>query len=107
WGPVAIGDLCLFETDDLLLTGIDAEGKSLFQVPLPAGQPVGEPIMSEGKIVLVGKSGWVVALDPATGTVAGTADLGQPISATPLANDGMLMVPGTEGVIYRTPVPAN
>lgn len=107
WGPVAIGDFCLFETDDLLLTGIDAEGKSLFQVPLPAGQPVGEPIMSEGKIVLVGKSGWVVALDPTTGTVAGTTDLGQPISATPLANDGMLMVPGTEGVIYRTPVPAN
>ena len=107
WGPVAIGDICLYQTDDLQLRVIDAEGKSLFQIPLPAGQPIGKPVVSGGKIVLAGKSGWIVVFDPQTGTVSGTADLGQPISATPLINDGMLLVPGAEGVIYRTPVPAN
>ncbi|MGB1708664.1 MAG: serine/threonine protein kinase, partial [Rubripirellula sp.] len=107
WGPVAVGDYGLYQTDDSQLRGIDAEGKALFQIPVPAGLPVGNPVMSDGKIVLAGKAGWIVVFDPQTGNVTGEADLGQPVSATPLVKDGMLVVPGTEGVIYRTPVPAN
>jgi len=89
------------------LRGIDAEGKERFQIELPAGLPVGKPIMGDGQIVLAGKSGWIVAIDAKAGTVAGQADLGQPISATPLLVDSMLMVPGSEGVVYRIPVPSN
>ena len=107
WGPVSVGDVGLFRTDDSLLRGIDAEGKSLFQIPLPEGVPVGKPVLSDGKVILAGKSGWIVVFDPETGMVSGTADLGQPVSATPIVKDGILMVPGTEGVIYRTPVPVD
>ena len=49
WGPVAVGDIGLYQTDDSVLRGIDAEGKSLFQIPLPGGLPVGKPVMSDGK----------------------------------------------------------
>ena len=102
-----MGDYCLYQTDDSQLRVIDAEGKSLYQIPTPAGSPVGKPIMSDRRIVLAGKAGWIMVFDPETGAVTGTTDLGQPVSATPLVDDGMLVVPGTEGVIYRTPVPAN
>ena len=107
WGPISVGDLCLYQTDDSKLRGIDADGKELFQVELPAGPPIGKPIMHEGQVVLAGKSGWIVAIDAGSGTVLGQADLGQPISATPLLIDNILMVPGSEGVVYRTPVPSN
>ena len=107
WGPMSIGDLCLYQTDDSKLRGIDAEGKERFQIELPAGLPVGKPIMGDGQIVLVGKSGWIVSIDAEAGTVSGQADLGQPISATPLLVDNMLMVPGREGVVYRIAVPSN
>ena len=107
WGPMSVGDLGLYQTDDAKLRGIDAEGKERFQIELPAGLPVGKPIMGDGQIVLAGKSGWIVAIDAEAGTVAGQADLGQPISATPLLVDSMLMVPGSEGVVYRIPVPSN
>jgi outer membrane protein assembly factor BamB len=107
WGPISVGDLCLYQTDDSKLRGIDADGKELFQVELPAGPPIGKPIMHEGQVVLAGKSGWIVAIDTGSGTVLGQADLGQPISATPLLIDNILMVPGSEGVVYRTPVPSN
>jgi hypothetical protein len=107
WGPVAVGDIGLYQTDDSVLRGIDAEGKSLFQIPLPGGLPVGKPVMSDGKVVIAGKPGWIVIFDPAAGTTTGTIDLGQPISSSPIVKDGMLLVPGTEGVIYRTPVPVN
>ena len=105
WGPVSVGDIGVYQTDDSVLRGIDAEGKSLFQIPLPDGLPVGKPIMSDGKVVLAGKSGWITVFDPATGAVTGTLDLGQPISASPLVKEGILLVPGTEGVIYRAPLP--
>ena len=105
WGPVSVGDIGVYQTDDSVLRGIDAEGKSLFQIPLPEGLPVGKPIMSDGKVVLAGKSGWITIFDPATGAVTGTLDLGQPISASPLVKEGILLVPGSEGVIYRTPLP--
>ena len=59
------------------------------------------------KVVIAGKPGWIVIFDPAAGTTTGTIDLGQPISSSPIVKDGMLLVPGTEGVIYRTPVPVN
>ena len=107
WGPVATGDLCLMQTDDSVLHAFDDTGQQRFAVKLPAGSPVGRPLSLDGRIVLCGRSGWVVAIDPGSGTLLGTQDIGQPISATPLNIGNKLLVPGSEGVIYLVDVPAN
>ncbi len=55
--------------------------------------------------MLAGRTGWILMIDQASGDIVGQTDLGQPISATPLAVGSQLLVPGTEGVVYITPVP--
>ena len=107
WGPVAAGDVCLMQTDDSFLRAFDEAGKQRFAVKLPAGSPIGQPLMIDGQIVLCGRSGWIVAIDPGSGTLSGTSDIGQPISATPLSIGPKLLIPGGEGVIYLVDVPAN
>ncbi len=105
WGPVATEELCLIQTDDLNLRAFDAAGQQVFSVALPPGQPVGKPVFVNDSIILAGKTGWVVAIDPSAGQVLGKTDLQQPISATPFPIGTNLLVPGKEGVIYIVKVP--
>ena len=105
WGPVAAGDICLLRTDDSILRAFNADGSQKFEVKLPAGTPVGDPIRVNGQIVMAGQEGWLVALDAASGAVSGQLDIGQPVSATPLLVGKNLLVPGAEGVVYITGVP--
>ncbi|MGI9469909.1 MAG: PQQ-binding-like beta-propeller repeat protein [Rubripirellula sp.] len=107
WGPVSAGELCLFKTDDSKLRGIDADGAQLFEVDIPKGSPIGQPIVVDDTIVLVGKTGWLLAINATSGEVTGQTDLGQPISGTPLVAGTRLLVPGTEGVVYLTEIPRN
>lgn len=107
WGPVAAGDVSLILTDDSMLRGVAADGTEKFQVTVPAGSPVGKPLLHDGKIVLCGETGWIATVDPATGQSVGQSDLGQPISATPMLLNNRLLVPGGEGVVYIADVPAN
>ena len=107
WGPVGVGELGLLQTDDGNLRGFAADGTQKFEVPVPAGLPVGEPITVGSSIVLAGKTGWLIAVDPASGKLVGQSDLGQPIATTPLVVGSRLLVPGAEGVVYITEVPSN
>tara|TARA_R110002049_G_scaffold2750_10_gene22439 strand:- start:79639 stop:82980 length:3342 start_codon:yes stop_codon:yes gene_type:complete len=107
WGPVSVADVCLMQTDDSVLRAFADDGKQKFQVQLPAGSPIGQPLMIENNIVLCGRTGWVVAIDATSGALLGTTNIGQPISATPLNIGPKLLVPGGEGVIYLVEVPAN
>lgn len=106
WGPVAAGEFCLLQTDDSVLRAFDEDGEQRFEVPLPEGQPVGEPVHADGNLILAGENGWLVSVDPRSGELLGSRDLGQPISASPLPAGGRLLVPGAEGVIYITELPA-
>ncbi|MEM9643433.1 MAG: PQQ-binding-like beta-propeller repeat protein [Planctomycetota bacterium] len=104
WGPMAIeGDdqITLIQTDDGVLRALDEQGDQSFEIELPKGPIAGKPFLRDGKILIAGIKGWIRALDAKTGQVVGQADLGQPISATPLmVGGGQLLVPGGEGVIY-------
>ncbi|MGB7328186.1 MAG: PQQ-binding-like beta-propeller repeat protein, partial [Rubripirellula sp.] len=106
WGPVAAGKWCLIETEDRMLRGFSSDGVEKFQVELPEGRPVGQPVVVGDAIVLAGQSGWIIALDPTTGQLNGKIDLGQPLSASPLKVGNNLLVPGAEGVIYITEIPS-
>ena len=64
WGPAAAEDLCLLTTQDGKLRGFLADGTQKFQLAIPEGRPVGQPLLSNGVIVLAGESGWLIAIDP-------------------------------------------
>lgn len=107
WGPVGAENFCLIQTDDSILRGFSADGAQTFEVELPPGAPVGEPLLVGKTIVLAGKTGWLVAIDAQSGKLVGQSDLKQPISATPYPAGSRLLVPGAEGVVYITEVPAS
>ena len=106
WGPMSVGDFCLIKTDDSKIRAINEDGSEKFAVDLPQGSPVGQPIMVDGNILLAGKTGWLLVIDSASGELLGQTDLGQPISATPLVAGKLLLVPGSEGVVYLTDIPS-
>lgn len=104
WGPSSIAadaDACLLQTNDGLLRAFDADGQQRFEVALPPGKIVGQPIDNADRWLIIGAEGWIVAIDPSSGEIIKQVDIGQPISATPLSvGNGRLLVPGREGVIY-------
>lgn len=106
WGPMAAGDVSLLATDDATFRAIDAGGNEKFTLKLPAGEPVGRPVIIGDSILLAGNAGWIVLIDRETGQIKGTTDLGEPISAEPLPVGSRLLVPGAEGVVYLTELPA-
>ena len=107
WGPVSQGGICLMRTDDSVLRAFGDDGKQKFELTLPEGAIAGRPLVVDDKIVLCGSSGWIVAIDPSTGQLLGTEEIGQPISATPFSIGNQLLVPGGEGVVYLVQIPSN
>mgnify|MGYP003333755747 FL=1 len=106
WGPMAAGDVALVKTDDGKIRGYRASGQQDFEVAIPVGEIVGSPIRDENRIVLAGRSGWLLTLDASSGSVVGQADIGQPIFSAPmLVNSNQLLIPGAEGVVYSAEVP--
>ncbi len=108
WGPFAAGEWVVVQTDDGQLRAFTEAGEPAFAVSLPAGRLVDGLTSVGDNWVVVGRSGWLATVDPAAGELIGLADLGQPLSAQPLATGGrLLLVPGREGVIYITEVPTS
>ena len=106
WGPVAAGDLVLLRTDDGILRSYKADGSKAFELSVPQGAIVGEPIRDSERIILAGRSGWIITIDASNGKLLGQIEIDQPIYATPLLiGDRTLLVPGAEGVVYTTEVP--
>ncbi len=106
WGPVAAGEYCLLRTDDSVMRAFDADGNQKFELPIPPGELAGPPVMIGDQMLLAGKPGWIVALNPSSGELMGKSDLGQPIFAPPLGIGSKLLVPGAEGVVYITDIPS-
>lgn len=109
WGPESpqgsSDGPCLIQTDDQKLRAYAADGKEMFSVAVPAGEPAGRPVMSGDSIVLAGKTGWLMLIDASSGQILGQTDLEQPISASPFPIGNSVLVPGKEGVIYIVKVP--
>jgi len=106
WGPVAAGENVLVKTDDGMLRRFDGSGKPTmtpFALPdgpiLPAVKAIGD------RFLLTGQSGWLVAIDAASGQMTGKMILGEPLSAQPLEVGKVLLLPGTEGLVYISSVP--
>ncbi|SMP56526.1 Outer membrane protein assembly factor BamB, contains PQQ-like beta-propeller repeat [Neorhodopirellula lusitana] len=111
WGPsLATSDngdsLALVITNDSILRGFASDGSQTFETPMPVqGLPINDVVSIEGNWILTGRDGWLIAIDPSNGSVRGTTELGQPLSASPLPVGNRLLVPGREGVVYITNIP--
>lgn len=105
WGPRSAGDLVLLRTDDGKLRAFNSSGQPKFDLELPAGVMVDGLTQTSDAIVICGRDGWVVAIDPTNGQLIGTTDLGQPLSAVPFPIGKRLLVPGMEGVVYIIETP--
>ncbi|WP_417732896.1 PQQ-binding-like beta-propeller repeat protein [Rosistilla oblonga] len=107
WGPKTIDSVALVATDNQKLTAFDSTGKAVWQVDLPAGKPVGDPLPADGSLLLAGEQGWVLRIDPSNGQLQGKTDIGQPLSGTPLVFGSVIVVPGAEGIVFAIDPPAN
>ncbi len=104
WGPVAADKHGFLKTDDGMLRAFGEDGQQKFELALPDGEPIGEPVQVGDSVVLAGSTGWLIKID-SSGKITGNADLGEPISATPYYTGNSLLVPGAEGVVYIVDVP--
>ncbi|MFG0288955.1 MAG: PQQ-binding-like beta-propeller repeat protein [Rhodopirellula sp. JB044] len=111
WGPSMATteggeQLALLMTNDSVLRGFRSDGTQVFQTAMPMkGLPINDVVSIQGRWILTGVDGWLVAIEPSTGDVVGTIELGQPLSASPLPLGDKLLVPGAEGVVYITNIP--
>jgi len=106
WGPYSAGETIFLQTDDGLLRGYDATGKSVIPgILLPKGQALpGVKVIGE-TLLLTGQAGWLVAIDQQSGAVTGKSHLRQPLSGPPLEVGKTLLLPGSEGLVYITSIP--
>jgi len=105
WGPYAVGELVLVRTDDGKLRAFDTVGEPKFDVALPAGPMVDGIAQTPDTLIVCGRNGWVVSLDPTSGQMIGQTDLSQPLSAIAFPVGKRLLVPGMEGVVYIIETP--
>ncbi|EMI54192.1 outer membrane protein assembly factor BamB family protein [Rhodopirellula sallentina] len=111
WGPSLATteggeQFALLMTNDSVLRGFRSDGTQVFQTAMPMkGLPIDDVVSIQGRWILTGVDGWLVAIEPSTGDVVGTIELGQPLSASPLPLGEKLLVPGAEGVVYITNIP--
>ncbi len=107
WGPFSVGKSVVVQTNDGLLRGFDAAGKPMMQpLPLPPGQLVPGVKIIGDKLIVAGKSGWLVAVEVSSGKLVGKTDLGQPLSGLPIEAGKRFLVPGAEGVVYISDIPS-
>ena len=100
FGPVATGDAVLLQTSDGKLHRIDQTTKILWSLDLPPGAIAASPLQTDGFLYVVGEAGWILKVDPSSGTIAGQIDVAQPIAGNPLMAGSQMLVPGAEGTLF-------
>jgi hypothetical protein len=84
---------------------LDAEGKLLWQVPLPYGPLAGDPLELDGAYVLAAAVGVIWRIDPATGNELARIETGYPLATGPTLLGEDLLVAGEDGSLYKVPKP--
>lgn len=105
FGPVAAGDAVLLQTEDGHLRRIDEAAEEMWSIKLPSGQPVATPQIVDGRLIVAGAEGWLLAIDLSSGEELGRVEIGQPLSGNPLSLGSRLLVPGSEGIVFIVEMP--
>ncbi len=104
-GPFSGAEFGILQTNEKLMA-FDAEGKVKWATAFPNAQIVGQPTIAGDKLLIATRNGQVWNLDPASGEIKGDVNLGQPLSTSPLFDNGRMYLGTDEGaIIVVTAVP--
>lgn len=104
WGPFAAGEGVLLATDanELVMVGVDGAVK--WRKPLAHGKIGGKPLIADGQVYLLHALG-VSKVALADGAEGGFVEIGQTLSAGPVAFAGRLVVAASDGTLLVVDLP--
>ena len=103
WGPIRVGEQVWVATESELLS-FDGAPQQQWQVPLEHAPPVGQPLVSSNAVWVATVDGFLLRIDPATGAVSSTLDVGEPLAGGPVAfGERMLVAARSGAVLVITP----
>jgi hypothetical protein len=105
WGPVASDGRILLATTGDGIACFDENQELLWNAELTHGRPTGEPAVVDGEYLIATVEGAVMRLEGASGSVKGVAEVGEPLSGSPLPYDGKVGVVGADGTFHIVEFP--
>lgn len=106
-GPVPVGNgTFLIVVDSGMTVCFDSDLNQKWQVEAPSAEfagakQVGNPVLVDDGLVLAYESGLLVSLDPESGVINSSIDLGQGLSGAPVKSGDAWFVPGVDGTLHR------
>ncbi|MEZ6137311.1 MAG: PQQ-binding-like beta-propeller repeat protein [Pirellulaceae bacterium] len=103
-GPFPTDSGVVLQTNTKLIA-ISSDASMTWSIDFPNSQIVAAPADANGNWVLVNRVGQVWVIEPTSGRVVGSSDVGQALSAPPLVLPAGLLVGSDEGAVLAVPVP--
>jgi len=104
-GPFALADgSCLLQSNTELLA-VSPQGQKLWSRDFPYTQLVAPPTISNSRLLLVTKAGFVLLVDKANGRTLGITDAGQALASAPIVLSSGLLIGSDEGAVLALPIP--
>ena len=100
WGPQRVGENVMLATEKELLC-LDAAGQEVWRMAWDHGPVIGQALPVDAHVWLSAADGLLCRVDAATGAVAATVEVGEPLAAGPVRDDQQLLVAGHSGVLFR------
>ena len=104
WGPQRVGDVVLLATDKELMC-LDGALQQRWKTPLDHGPVVGQALWVDTQVWLSTEDGVIWQIDAATGGIAATIPVGEPLASGPVMYGDRLLVGGQNGVLLSVSIP--
>lgn len=99
-GPFAVGDHVLVQTSQGALIAYGADQQEQWRVPTDTSVVVGKPIADNDQIIVACEDGRILQITAASGEVAKTIQLDEPLTGGVTLHGGKLWVNGYGGVVH-------
>ncbi|MHB8867125.1 MAG: hypothetical protein ACYC6N_32585, partial [Pirellulaceae bacterium] len=104
WGPYRVGDCILLATDTELIC-FDGAPQPRWKMGLEHVPLVGQALLRDSHLFLAAADGFLLRIDPVSGTVLAAVDIGEPLASGPVVYGDRLLVAGQSGVVFVVNIP--
>ena len=104
WGPQRVGDVVLLATEKELMC-LDGALQQRWKTPLDHGPVIGQALRVDTQVWLSAEDGFIWRIDAATGNIAATVEVGEPLASGPVVYGDRLLVAGQSGVLFNVGTP--
>ena len=105
WGPVRLGDVVLLATQPGGLVCLGEGPELRWKAPLSGANPVGEPILLDGQLIVALGDGTVLRLAPDSGEETARIDVGEPVDGRIVALGNRLLLSASDGSLLVAEMP--